>query len=447
MFSLSKGIPWGIIGFLLGIIGMYFYERNFENLIYLSTKVILVLFIILVICFILLFGLKNSIIKYLYGKKYLNNEASIDELQQFQNDLTNQLVDRLLINIPFESRERIKYFTPKILNLFVWARFRNWWWSWILGLIVSLGGLLGTILLIKQNELLGTQNILLNTQNNKLDEQIILSKQQIGLEDANRRSSLIVLMSNIIDKIDNEIRVPSNSIRGTKKTRKFSLSQSLIGQIAALSHSFKEYYFLEGKDYIESPLSPERGYLLRTLWHLPLSDSTMYNILNTSDFDYAELKKLRLLNSYLKSINLNYSNLDGALIQLSNMQGARLFHASLKFANFEEVNLSWGHLQYSSFVGSSLYKSNLSNADLSNADLTNVKLTSTNLTNANLYKANLTNTTLKNAILENVNFQFTNVGIEQLSTCRSLLNCKNLHDTLKIPLQKDFPHLFKKYTY
>ena len=124
---------------------------------------------------------------------------------------------------------------------------------------MSLGGLTGTLLLVNQNELLQNQNQLI--------------KNQMSLEEASRRGALVMLMSNIFDKVDDEIAEQKAEmsvwqIEITDST-KYSLSQSLIGQIAALSYSFKPYKFMDGDTMIGRPLSPERGQLLVTICGLP----------------------------------------------------------------------------------------------------------------------------------------------------------------------------------
>ena len=98
-------------------------------------------------------------------------------------------------------------------------------WQFVLTFIIAC---IGSWLLVNQNDLLENQNTLI--------------QRQMSLEEASRRSALVMLMSNIMDKVDDEIKEQKSELRskGISKavvdTMKFSLSQSLIGQIAALSH-------------------------------------------------------------------------------------------------------------------------------------------------------------------------------------------------------------------
>ena len=103
------------------------------------------------------------------------------------------------------------------------------WFAFIFNLLFSkstialgLAGAVGWYIGFRSNDLLQTQNQLI--------------KEQTKLIEAERRSSLIFLMGNIMDKVDDELK-------NNKKSRE--LSPQLIGRIAALSHSLKPYYFLK----------------------------------------------------------------------------------------------------------------------------------------------------------------------------------------------------------
>jgi hypothetical protein len=209
---------------------------------------------VLVATFLLFFGFKKYITRYLFGNKIANAEDFIEDTQRISDALTMQLTNKLLADAPEETKERVRFILPKMANWFIWSRLRNWWWQWILGIFISLGGLTGTLLLMNQNKLLEGQNKLLESQNE-------LIQNQMYQNEASRRGALIVLMSNIMDKVDDEISSQKNK---NPQLKEFNLSQSLIGQIAALSHSFKPYKFLKGDTIVGEELSPERGQLLIT---------------------------------------------------------------------------------------------------------------------------------------------------------------------------------------
>ena len=139
------------------------------------------------------------------------------------------------------------------------------------------------LLLSIQTYILNNQNKLLQYQNTRLD-------QQINLEEGNRRSSLVFLMSNLMDKIGEEVKRPSN---------KGQLSEALISRIISLSQAFRPYRYLENDKLIDQPLSPERGQLLLSLLNSNLQEEVYQKIYAKANFSYADLAEANLVNAYL----------------------------------------------------------------------------------------------------------------------------------------------------
>ena len=275
---------------------------------------------------------------------------------------------------------------------------------------------MGTILLMNQNDLLQNQNVLI--------------QRQMSLEEASRRSALVVLMSNIMDKVDDEIKEQRSDLlkkdvpKAAVDTMKFSLSQSLIGQIAALSYSFKPYRFLDADTLIGKALSPERGHLLITLMRLPLDRQAFHKIYYASTFAEADLSEADLSEMHLRNIDLSRANLIGANLSRANLIEANLIGANLSRANLIEANLSRAYLMWADLIGADLIGADLIKARLSEANLSEAHLIGANLSEANLSRAGLT--------------------INQLSKSKSLWGCTHLHDSLKLPLQQSHPHLFQE---
>jgi len=118
--------------------------------------------------------------------------------------------------------------------------------------------------------LMGTQNSLLFGQNSRIDTQNYRINIQNNLIEADRRSSLIFLMSNILDRVNEEVKVQklsvpygidNDSITILKDNFKFHLSNPLIGRIIALSRAFRPYKLLAGDTLSTELVSPERGQL------------------------------------------------------------------------------------------------------------------------------------------------------------------------------------------
>ncbi len=271
-------------------------------------------------------------------------------------------------------------------------------WISILVLIV-LGGSISSIMIYQNNKLIKYQNI--------------LTEQKSALIESERNSSLVHLMANILDKIDNEL------IDNSKRV----LSNETIERIVALSYSFKPYRYLIG-DSLSEKYSPERGQLLLALSKMNLDSSSFDKIKLKASFSEADLRGTDLKNANLRWANLNKANLKDADLREANLyktdlRGANLWGANLRNADMrntvmKRANLSWADmsesdLRMASLDGADLTSTNVRKADLTGvdlkfaklngaffneSDLTGVDLKGTDLTRANLSKVNLSETNL-----------------------------------------------------
>ncbi|MEM6319038.1 MAG: pentapeptide repeat-containing protein [Bacteroidota bacterium] len=225
------------------------------------------------------------------------------------------------------------------------------------GIFTLLLGFIPLCILGIQTYILNSQNQLLQYQNQRLD-------QQINLEEGNRRSSLIFLMSNIMDKIGDELKNPRN--------RDKTLSDALIGRIVSLSQALRPYRYLENDQLIAQPLSPERGQLLISLTNSNLNEATYEQIFERADFSYADLHNANFNETYIQGIQLSYANLRGASFKNADLEYANLEYADLRDAEFDKTYMNGIKLSY---------------ADLSYSHLHNVEMTYANLKRANFTKA------------------------------------------------------------
>lgn len=228
---------------------------------------------------------------------------------------------------------------------------------------------------------LATQTYILAKQNNKLDYQNKRIEQQTFLQEAERRSSLVFLFNNVLDKIDEELK--------TQKGESDTLSNLLIGRIVSLSRALRPYQYLEGDNIIETPISPERGQLLVSLVETNLDTNTIVKIFKKADFTHADLKGANLGNAKLFGVDLRFSDLSHA-----NLSGA-----DLGFAKLQEANLNRANLRGADLFGAILYKANLKEASLERANLWTVILTGAILKDANLKYARLSEALLMKADL------------------------------------------------
>ncbi len=231
-----------IIGSLLTLVIMLMHQG------YLPVTIPFLLGVLFTVLVIILVGVLGF---YIYRKKLMRRwfgkevdvDSAVEDLQQGIQSVVSKVVDVSLIGIDASKKEEIKRLLPRFVNHVLFAQIRNWGLRLSVTLIAALGGLLGTILLFHQNQLL-------TNQNEKIDKQILL-------EEASRRSSLNFLLANVLDEIDEELDDPKNTKR--------KLSSQLIGRISSLSQSFQPYRFIDSDTMISRPLSPERGSLLLAL--------------------------------------------------------------------------------------------------------------------------------------------------------------------------------------
>lgn len=247
-----------------------------------------------------------------------------------------------------------------------------------IGLLAVLAVLIPYILLYKQNKLI-------EYQNKKIDV-------QTGLLEADRRGALIFLMSNVMDKLDSELKEDWNS-DGVR-----NISPELIGRIAALSYSFKPYRFLSSDTLISKALSPERGQLLLALSNMQIDTICALEILEKCTFKKA----------YMAGINLNDANLKGVDLRGADLSGAYLIEADLTGASLTGGDFCESQMEGAFLNGAFLNDANLSNANLSNAFLNDAvfggaDLSGVYLSDANLIEAIMGEVNLKNAFMNDAN--------------------------------------------
>lgn len=244
--------------------------------------------------------------------------------------------------------------------------------------------LVQTYILDMQNEKLDKQNDLLGRQNSRLD-------QQINLEEGNRRSSLVFFMSNIMDRIEDELR--NNPGR--------QLSEPLIGRIVSLSQALRPYRYLENDKLTERQLSPERGQLLFSLINSDLDSETYDKIFSRANFSYADLQEANFSGAYLKGARLAHSY---------------FFNANFNRADLRNADLSNAYLRESSFCNTKMDGANLERANLTYSHMENISIVGGNLAFADLQEIHLDGD-FRESNLEGVKVKNARVDIVDLEGC------------------------------
>lgn len=280
-----------------------------------------------------------------------------------------------------EAKGHFDALFTKVFAWYSWMSFRRWILMVFQMLFVGFGGVLGTMLLYNQNKLLTQQNLLLQNQNYRLD-------QQTYLQEADRRSSLIFLMGNLLDAMDRELK---NDV-GQPGVR--DLSPQIIGRVVALSKSLRPYRYLESDSLVSRELSPERGQLLVSIVNSQIDKRTLRRIFQFSDFSAADLKGAVLSGEYLSGINLSRADLAGATLDETDLSEADLSGADLsdaimaravlKDARFRQSILRRAYLESSNLSQANFYGAQLQEAHLAGANLKQTHFTGADLSGANL---------------------------------------------------------------
>src|SRR5690606_32331390 len=130
-------------------------------------------------------------------------------------------------------------------------------------------GLFGISALLRQDALFKKQ----------IQDQKAQMTQGLELAESVRRGNLVLLLNNVLDKIDQELKTHPDR----------QLSDETIGRISILCDLFKPYsYQYEDTDTF-TRLSPERGFLLRTLNSMQIDSASLQKIFVQSTFAYADL--------------------------------------------------------------------------------------------------------------------------------------------------------------
>lgn len=190
-----------------------------------------------------------------------------------------------------------------------------------------------TYIIHQQTGLLDNQNVLVDKQNELIEQQNDRLTQQTYLQEANRRSTLIFEISNILDKIDEELKNIENKNR--------DLSPQLIARIISLSQRSLPYRYLSNDTLTYRQYSPERGQLLTAILNSDLSTETNDNIFKNSNFKHSFIKDCNLTGKHINFINLSHSKIENVDFRSSSLRNASFFDCILKDVDFKFCDLNF----------------------------------------------------------------------------------------------------------
>lgn len=409
-WAVQRSLIYTGIGLLIG----YFLAQQTTYSLSAVLPALMAIFTAIFLVIILLLLALPRIINYLvnrYTGKKFNVEKAIDDVQSKLNKFADNIAVVALdkTNAPADVKNNIRSDMPDIIYYFGFMWLRSSGLRFLITVFVAIGGLMGTILLYNQNQLLQSQNEKIESQNKKIDN-------QIQLDEASRRSSLNFLMANVLDKIDQELKqqIDTNNLR--------QLSDPLIGRIASLTQSFRPYKFLENGKLTSRELSPEKGSFLVALVNSELDSLTLQKIFFKSSFRDSYLEGANLLGTHLVGIDLVSADLDRVDFTGANLSEANFTEADLRIANLRGANLI--------------------DATFTGADLTKVDFFEANLTRANLSFTNFDRVDLEGARLGGANLRGAiDLTMEQLKSVNSLFFATGIDDFYD-QLKKEKPCLF-----
>ncbi|WP_438710156.1 pentapeptide repeat-containing protein [Aquimarina muelleri] len=244
-----------------------------------------------------------------------------------------------------------------------------------IGLFAFLFAVIPSLVLVFQTKLLMNQNKLITSQNN--------------LVEADRRSSLVFVMGDVLADLNEELKYKGSGSR--------NISRTLEARIIGLCMAMKPYRYIDNGELIENAISPERGQLLFTLLKSDLGLESSQDILNSAEFQYTNFRKVNLG----RGANLKYARLDYSDFTEAQMPETNLERSDLKEVQMSKINLSDSNLKRARLQNANLQKAELLSVDFTSANLFGANLIGADLTGAILWGTKLENTNLTDAILDN----------------------------------------------
>jgi len=363
---------------------------------YLTAILTTLIFIVGALAYLLLVY-KDRILYKLFGVAKASNEEIFSSFFPSITTLYKKLAHKTESKEVDESMSGLEKGGRQILAYFAFRRTRTFILSLFFSLLLGLFGMVGTMLLLKQNELI---------------------KEQSHLIEGQRRSSLIFMLANIMDTIDESLAEAKDIDYHPSRI----VNKVTIARLAALSQSMKPIRYLEGNSLIENSLSPERGQLLLSLVNCKFdtTKNTIGTVLNKCSFQQADLKHsfledVILQNAKLYQADLYNSNwirvvIDSCVFYDANLASVTFYDNTFKNGFFTSLNIENGFITDSGFYNTSLSRNDFSNArveysEFINSTLHNENYTGSHLSNVVFEKCKLVNVNFSNAVLTNVRFK------------------------------------------
>lgn len=245
-----------------------------------------------------------------------------------------------------------------------------------LGLLISFGGIVGAVLLLRQNSLLQVQNSLLSDQNKKIDKQLDLLidqneklDKQTDVADAQKRGAFVTELFSIVQEVANHV--------GTNGVGNGQLPLPLATRIAVLTQSATPYRYLNQRDdkrrSIPVALSPERGQLAVALTRMKISLAALSRqgaFFTHSDLRGFDLTSADFSGTHLENCDFSFSQLSGvnfknAILEWAIFNDVVGENVSFKDAIFLEMKIERARFYRANFDGASISGLTIKDSELS----------------------------------------------------------------------------------
>lgn len=266
------------------------------------------------------------------------------------------IVKGILENNNNKVSNSTKLLSQKVIRFIAWREVKTSIFIVFQTLFILLGAIIGSVFIKNQNELIEVQNGLISKEIIRLD-------QQTYLQEAERRSTLVFLFSNIMDLLDKELKEDYNNdnIR--------NISPQLAGRIISLSQRLQPYKFLENDSLSSRAYSPERGQLLINLLKSDLSQNTLDELTKEGNFTSSNFSGVTFSNITVNDIDLSGSRFDKTEFKNVNFKSA-MFND----CEFNNVLFDTTFFEFSGFENTYIGVSQKYNVEFNNCNLKNIHI-------------------------------------------------------------------------
>lgn len=234
------------------------------------------------------------------------------------------------------------------------------------GVIAMTGGLIAVIslvVLVYQTSILMDQNDLIKNQNYEISNQTYLIEAQ-------RRSTLQFEISEILNRIDDEIKTDTTGHR--------SLSDALVSRIIAATVSMKPYRSYEN-DTLQFPYSYEKGQFFVALTNSNINNKNLTRIFNQGNFSDMILTDVEIGSQEHEVVleDLKFENSFFENVKFINFKVERLvfnnsvFLSSELRGNYGNLSFYDSQIDYSTIQYENAYYNGISDLNLGNSQFTN----------------------------------------------------------------------------